>query len=134
MKKETKTKKTKEVADIVEAVETIEEVKAPELTPAELAAIELKKEHKEVFITTVAGIQVVWRKLKRSEYKEAMTTKFNENEDIQYFDRQEFISKKVILFPEDVESLIEDYAGVSDVIATETMIKTGFGVTNTKAI
>lgn len=105
-----------------------------ELTEAEKAAIELKKEHGEVYITTVGEIDIVWRKLKRSEYKEAMTTEFSDNPDIQYYEKQDFIAKKVILFPEDVEKLIENYAGVADVVATETLIKTGFGITNTRTV
>lgn len=105
-----------------------------ELTEAEKADIELKKEHGEVYITTVGEIDIVWRKLKRSEYKEAMTTEFSDNPDIQYYEKQDFIAKKVILFPEDVEKLIENYAGVADVVATETLIKTGFGITNTRTV
>lgn len=105
-----------------------------ELTEAEKAAIELKKEHGEVYITTVGEIDIVWRKLKRSEYKEAMTTEFSDNPDIQYYEKQDFIAKKVILFPEDVEKLIENYAGVADVVATETLIKTGFGIANTRTV
>lgn len=134
MKKETVKKTTsakKKIAEenIEEVVETIKE-----LSPAEQAAEELKEIHGDVFITTVADIEVVWRKLKRSEYKEAMSIKFDENEDINYFERQDFMAKKVILYPENVDALLEDYAGVSDIIATETMIKTGFGIANTKAV
>lgn len=132
--KTTSTKKPavkKETAKKVEAVEPAVNI---ELTEAEKAAIELKKTHGEVYITTVGELDVVWRKLKRSEYKEAMTTVFSENEDIQYYEKQDFIARQVILFPKDVEKLIENYAGLSDVIATETLIKTGFGITNTRTI
>lgn len=124
--------KEKDTKVIKEAKQVIEE--APELTEAEKAAINLKKEYGEVYITTIGEIDVVWRKLKRSEYKEAMTTTFHEDEEIQFYEKQDFITKKVILFPDDVEKLIETYAGVSDVIATQTLIKTGFGMTNTRTI
>ena len=87
-----------------------------------------------MFVTSVAGIEIIWRKLKRSEYKEIMSTKYDDNEDIQYFERQDAMARKVILYPENVDMLLEDYAGVSDIIATETMIKTGFGIANTKAV
>lgn len=102
----------------------------------ELIAEELKKEHglKEVFITDIADQKIIWRKLKRSEYKEAMTNEYSENEDLAYFERQDFVASKVILYPENVEELLEDFAGIADIIATETMIKTGFGLTNTKAV
>lgn len=134
MKKETvkKTTSTKKKVTEEQVEEVVEKVK--ELSPAETAAEKLKEIHGDVFITTVADVEIVWRKLKRSEYKEAMSIKFDENEDINYFERQDFMAKKVILYPENVDSLLEDYAGVSDIIATETMIKTGFGIANTKAV
>ena len=129
VKKTTSTKKKVTEEQVEEVVETVKE-----LSPAETAAEKLKEIHGDVFITTVADVEIVWRKLKRSEYKEAMSIKFDENEDINYFERQEKKKKKVILYPENVDALLEDYAGVSDIIATETMIKTGFGIANTKAV
>ena len=132
MKKET-TKKASSVA-VKKKQEVAPEVQETQLTEGELIANKLKEEYGEVFVTKLAGIEIVWRKLKRSEYKEIMSTKFDENEDIQYFERQDAMAKKVILYPENVDRLLEDYAGVADIIATETMIKTGFGIANTKTI
>ena len=127
-------KKTTTATKKKETVERAEETKVIQLSEVEILANQLKEEHGEVFVTNIAGIQIIWRKLKRSEYKEIMSTKFDDNEDIQYFERQDAMAKKVILYPENVERLLEDYAGVSDIIATETMIKTGFGIANTKAV
>ena len=133
MKKEV-VKKTSTATKKKETVERAEETKVIQLSEVELLANQLKEEHGEVFVTNIAGVQIIWRKLKRSEYKEIMSTKFDDNEDIQYFERQDAMAKKVILNPENVDRLLEDYAGVSDIIATETMIKTGFGIANTKAV
>lgn len=133
MKKETVKKTSINKNTVEKKVEKVEDM-VKELSPAENAAIQLKEIYGDVFITTVADVEVVWRKLKRSEYKEAMSKKFDKNEDINYFERQDFMAKKVILYPENVDALLEDYAGISDIIATETMIKTGFGITNTKAV
>lgn len=110
-------------------LETLEREKT-----VEAIAEDFKKDHKEVFITDIAGIQIVWRKLKRSEYKELMTNEFSENEELQFLEKQEFIAKKVILYPSNVDELIEEYAGVAEIVATETMLRTGFGLTNTRAI
>ena len=115
--------KMEEEQQIIEKEKTVEAI-----------AEEFKKEHKEVYITDIAGIQIVWRKLKRSEYKELMITEFDENEEINFLERQDFIAKKVILYPYNAEELIEEYAGISDIIATQTMIKTGFGLTNTRTV
>lgn len=133
MKKEV-VKKTSTATKKKETVERAEETQVIQLSEVELLANQLKEEHGEVFVTNIAGVQIIWRKLKRSEYKEIMSTKFDDNEDIQYFERQDAMAKKVILYPENVDRLLEDYAGVSDIIATETMIKTGFGIANTKAV
>ena len=133
MKKEV-VKKTSTATKKKETVEKVEETKVIQLSEVELLANQLKEEHGEVFVTNIAGVQIIWRKLKRSEYKEIMSTKFDDNDDIQYFERQDAMAKKVILYPENVDRLLEDYAGVSDIIATETMIKTGFGIANTKAV
>lgn len=119
-------KVTKKIEDDIEKIEREKTVEA--------IAEEFKKDHKEVFITDMAGIQIVWRKLKRSEYKELMTSEFSEHEELQFLERQEFIAKKVILYPENVEELIEEYAGIAEIIATETMLRTGFGLTNTRTV
>lgn len=140
MKKE-KIQKSEEMTEILEkaakkAVKKIEqqqEIIEKEKT-VEAIAEDLKKTHKEVYITDIAGLQIIWRKLKRSEYKELMTTKFDDNEELEFLEKQDFVAKKVILYPENVEELLEEYAGVADLIATETMIKTGFGLTNTRAV
>lgn len=139
MKKET-TKKVDNTEVLEKAAKKVAEKMQHDLDmierekTVEAIAEDLKKDHKEVFITDMAGLQIVWRKLKRSEYKELMTTEFSENEELQFLERQEFIAKKVILYPYNVEELVEEYAGVAEIIATETMLRTGFGLTNTRAV
>ncbi len=140
MKKE-KIKQSEEMSEmlekaaekVVKQIEEKQEIIEKEKT-IEIIAEELKKEHKEVYVTDIAGLQIIWRKLKRSEYKELMTAKFDDNEELEFLEKQDFVAKKVILYPENVEELLEEYAGVADLIATETMIRTGFGLTNTRAI
>ena len=114
----------------------VEAVEVKQEKTIEQIAEDIKKEHglKEVFITDIADQKVIWRKLKRSEYKEVMTREYDENEDLAYFEKQDFVASKVILYPKNVEELLEDFAGIADIIATETMVKTGFGITETKAV
>ena len=114
----------------------VEAVEVKQEKTIEQIAEDIKKEHglKEVFITDIADQKVIWRKLKRSEYKEVMTREYDENEDLAYFEKQDFVASKVILYPGNVEELLEDFAGIADIIATETMVKTGFGITETKAV
>ncbi|MGL4877977.1 hypothetical protein [Paraclostridium dentum] len=127
MKKETSKKAV--IEEVTEELETQDKDKTVEMIAEDLKAI-----HKEVYVTDIAGLKVVWRKLKRSEYKELMVTEFSENEELSFLEKQDFVANKVILYPENVEELLEEYAGIADIIATETMVKTGFGITNTRSV
>ena len=103
-----------------------------------------KKKFGKVYKTIIADEAIVWRKLKRSEYKEIMNlviydeiekedengNKFIdevEDPDRTYDARQEAIAELVILYPS--KSIVEDMAAVADIISTECMIKSGFGET-----
>ena len=111
-----------------------------------------KKRYGKVYKTIIADEVIVWRKLKRSEYKEIMSlivyneeqqfdeegnplldengnivVDINEDEDATYDLRQEEIAKAVILYPS--ISIVEDMAAIADIISTECMIKSGFGKT-----
>ena len=122
------------------------------LTPEELQVVidKAKKKHGKVYKTYLADETIIWRKLKRSEYKEIMdiivvkqVAKLDENgnplldeqgnsimEEVDDFDatydlRQELIAKAVILYPD--TSIVDEMAACADVISTECMIKSGFG-------
>lgn len=103
-----------------------------------------KKKFGKVYKTVIADETIIWRKLKRGEYKEIMNLivykdeekKDEEGNQIieQVFDeestydlRQEEIAKAVILYPN--TSIVDDVAAVADIISTECMIKSGFGET-----
>lgn len=123
------------------------------LTPEEELQVVIdkaKKKHGKVYKTYLADETIIWRKLKRSEYKEIMdiivvkqVAKLDENgnplldeqgnsimEEVDDFDatydlRQELIAKAVILYPD--TSIVDEMAACADVISTECMIKSGFG-------
>lgn len=103
-----------------------------------------KKKFGKVYKTVIADETIIWRKLKRGEYKEIMNLivykdeeKKDEegnqiieqvfNEEATYDLRQEEIAKAVILYPN--VSIVDDVAAVADIISTECMIKSGFGET-----
>ena len=102
-----------------------------------------KKKHGKVYKTILADEAIIWRKLKRSEYKEVMNIFIYENvevvdeegnvtvdqrvdEDATFDVRQEEIAKRVILYPA-ANRIVEDMAAVAEIISTECMIKSGFG-------
>lgn len=125
---------------------------AIQLTPEEeLQAIidKAKKKHGRVYKTIIADEVIIWRLLKRSEFKEVMNKVvyrqefaedengnlvYDENgnnvmidvqdEDLTYEMRQEEIAKAVILYP---QGIVENMAAVAEIISTECMIKSGFG-------
>ena len=125
-----------------------------QLTPEEeLQTIidKAKKKHGRVYKTIIADEVIIWRMLKRSEFKEIMNQvvhkeefKVDENGNIMldefgnsivelvedpdatYDLRQEEIAKTVIIHP---LGIVEDMAAVADIISTECMIKSGFGET-----
>lgn len=93
-----------------------------------------KKEYGSVYQTTIADEKIIWRTLKRSEYIQLMTGEYNENEDLAYFERQEAAAKLVMLYPKNTEEIIEDFAGIAEIISSECMIKSGFGSSYTEAL
>ena len=103
-----------------------------------------KKKYGKVYKTLISDETIIWRKLKRGEYKDIMNLVVYKDEEKldeegnqiveQVFDdeatydlRQEEIAKAVILFPG--KDIVEDMAAVADIISTECMIKSGFGET-----
>lgn len=125
-----------------------------QLTPEEeLQAVidKAKKKHGRVYKTIIADEVIIWRLLKRSEFKEVMSKVvyrqefaedeegnliYDENgnnvmvdiedEDLTYEMRQEEIAKAVIIHP---VGIVENMAAVADIISTECMLKSGFGET-----
>lgn len=131
---------------------TKEQAKQINLTQEEELQVlidDAKKKHGRVYKTIIADEVIVWRMLKRSEYKEIMNLAIYEEETIldeegnpimddnglpvmqevedgeaTYELRQEEIAKAVILYP---QGIVEEMAAVADIISTECMIKSGFG-------
>lgn len=123
-----------------------------QLTPEEELQVlidKAKKKHGRVYKTIIADEVIIWRLLKRSEFKEVMNKVvyrqefaedengnliYDENgnnvmidvqdEDLTYEMRQEEIAKAVILYP---QGIVENMAAVAEIISTECMIKSGFG-------
>ncbi len=125
-----------------------------QLTPEEELQViidKAKKKHGRVYKTIIADEVIIWRLLKRSEFKDVMNQvvyrdefKGDENgnimldefgnsivesiidDDATYDLRQEEIAKAVIIHP---LGIVEQMAAVADIISTECMLKSGFGET-----
>lgn len=121
---------------------TEEEIKEVEEMDTEEIAVQkiidkFKKQYKRIYETDVAGERIIWRPIKRSEYREIMAYEDKELSDREIvYVREEMMAKKVILYPK-TEDIIEEFAGVAEVIADECMYYSGFmpnGIKSTKRL
>lgn len=108
-----------------------------ELTPAVIA--KLKKEHGKIYKTTIDNQAFVWRRIKRSEYVEAMTSfetkaETESEKNLRIYMRQERIAKSITVWPPNAEKLIEEYAGYATAIADEGILKSGFDIPETEEL
>lgn len=130
MKVNEKTKITEEEIKEVEEMDT-EEIAVQKIID------KFKKQYKRIYETDVAGERIIWRPIKRSEYREIMAYEDKELSDREIvYVREEMMAKKVILYPK-TEDIIEEFAGVAEVIADECMYYSGFmpnGIKPTKQL
>ena len=120
MKIEKETKTTKPVK-----VNKEEDFVEPEDLAFARKLAELKKVNKRVYMTEIAGEKILWRPLKRSEYKQMLNLEFPEgtSEEDKVYDRETFIAKCVVLYPEDA---VEEIALCAEIITSVCMEKSGF--------
>ena len=125
MKIEKETKATKSVKPETKKEEIVE----PEDLAYAKKLAQLKKQHRKVYETNIAGERILWRPLKRSEYKDMLNMEFPEgtSDEDKTYDRETFIAKCVVLYPEEV---VEDIALVAEIITSLCMDKSGFNERN----
>lgn len=92
-----------------------------------------KKEYGHIYKTTIGDVAIIWRKLRRKEYVETMTAE-TDSPDTKIFDRQDAIVKLCSLYPDDIEELIEQEAGISGAVADEIPMKSGFDISATEEL
>ena len=126
MKIEKETKVTKSVKPETKKEEIVE----PEDLAFARKLAELKKTNKRVYMTEIAGEKILWRPLKRSEYKDMLNMEFPEgtSEEDKVYDRETFIAQDVILYHEDAA---DEIALAAEIITSVCMEKSGFSERNT---
>ena len=126
MKIEKETKATKTVKPETKKEEIIE----PEDLAYAKKLAQLKKQHRRVYETNIAGERILWRPLKRSEYKDMLNMEFPEgtSEEDKVYDRETFIAQHVILYPKDAA---DEIALAAEIITSVCMEKSGFSERNT---
>lgn len=96
---------------------------------------EWKAKWGKIYKSTIDGEEYIWRKLKRKEYV-AIMAKVAEpgTESSRLYERQDEITKLVVLYPSNIEDLIESSAGLASTISDEVIIKSGFDISSTEEL
>ena len=89
-----------------------------------------KKQYGKIYKSIVGDEVVIFRKIKRSEYMQAMTDIDNED-PMKVFLRQDMITKMTTLYPNNIDQLIEENGALSTVISNEVLGKSGFDLLST---
>lgn len=116
------------------AIPSLEQVKTQEETEDNFEAYldTWKAQYKRIFKNEIDGEVIIWRRLKRGEYKEILKADTGEEDKI--LTKQELMVKASVLYPFDIESLIDENAGLATVLSEEILAKSGFAISYTEEI
>lgn len=92
-----------------------------------------KKQYKKIFKNEIDGEVIIWRRLKRGEYKEILKLE-EEDQDSSILVKQERMTKATVLYPFNVDALIEENAGLATVLSEEILAKSGFAMSYTEEL
>lgn len=95
-----------------------------------------KAEHGKIYKSIIDGEDYIWRKLKRKEYVALMSEAATDATDpeVKVYDKQETITKLVVLHPANIEELINENAGLATIIADEVIARSGFSIETTQEL
>lgn len=94
-----------------------------------------KKAHGRIYKSIIDGDVYIWRKLKRREYVELMADRAEDDQVTgKLYERQEKITKLVVIFPADIEAQVDNNAGLATTIADEVILRSGFELASTEEL
>ncbi len=98
-----------------------------------------KATYGKIYKSTVDDNDYIWRKIKRAEYKNIIISDgavedIGTNGEIEFMVRAEKIAKAIILWPTNIEDVLEDNVGLAQTIAEEAMKKSGFSLSKTEEL
>lgn len=87
----------------------------------------LKNKYGNIYQIEIADQRVIYKPLTRKEYKEVVAIKNEDSEELG-FEREYAVAKFAIIYPQgkDLNNLLDNYAGVAEVITDECMKISGF--------
>lgn len=92
-----------------------------------------KREYKKVFKNSIDGETIIWRRIKRGEYKDILN-EVETDEDNKILNKQERIVETSVLYPFNIKEVIEDNAGLATVLSEEILAKSGFALSYTEEL
>ncbi len=109
-------------------------MKTPTNTIAKSQIEEWKAEFGHVYKTSSGGTDIIYRPVRRSEYTELMKDTeipIESEEDIEarakrLQDRQDGLCKIAVLYPENIDEILEALAGLASNLSSEIMDHSGF--------
>lgn len=115
-------------------------VETPEVSVNEEGELDLtgyiekwKREYKRIFKNDIDGETIIWRRLKRGEYKNILNES-EEDQDNKILTKQEKMVATAVLYPFNIEEVIEDNAGLATVLSEEILAKSGFAISYTEEL
>lgn len=123
-----------EKQEIMQTKESI--VKGTQVTKEESLDVLIPKWKKElgrIYKNTVDDIEIIWRPIKRKEYRELLNISSEEKDDA-FFLRQEKTCSMAVLYPKNIDELMEQRAGLASVLSEEILAKSGFDLSETEAL
>ena len=122
-----KTRKKKATVSEENEVEVTEDVES-----FETYIDQWKATYKRIFKNEIDGEIIIWRRLKRGEYKEILKAETGDEDKI--LTKQELMVKTAVLYPFNVDALIDDNAGLATVLSEEILAKSGFALSYTEEL
>jgi len=90
---------------------------------------EWKKQYGKIFRTTIGSSAFIWHRLSRKDYVSLMTDEgVSADEDERLYQRQEMAVKAAVLWPENVEEVIQEEGCVASNLGGVIMERSGFRI------
>ena len=90
---------------------------------------EWKKQYGKVFRTIIGSDAFIWHRLNRKDYVSLMMDdSVSEDEDERLYERQEMACKKAILWPENVDEILQDAGCIASNLGGVIMECSGFRI------
>lgn len=93
-----------------------------------------KKQFGKVYKNELEDEAIIWRAIKRGEYRQLLKVSEELEPEERLLAKQETTVIMATLYPKNIAELIERNAGLATVLSEEILAKSGFDITETQAL